>query len=137
MRIKNAIVVVVAVFLLVSCNTGEGKVGTSQQALFVTRPQSRVPLPNKPSNVAVADFNKDGRLDLIVASEQARTVTVLLGDKAGGAFRAGTAPAITLLESPGEMVLGDVNGDDRLDVALDSHDSYNVTLLLGVEGGFT
>ena len=34
-------------------------------------------------------------------------------------------------------MLGDVNGDGRLDLAWDFHDSYNVTLLLGqANGGF-
>jgi FG-GAP-like repeat/FG-GAP repeat len=124
----------IALFFLASCNNGETKV--TQQPIFVTRPSSRITLPNKPSNVALADLNKDGRLDLIVASE-ARTVTVLLADKTNDFFRAATARTITVPESPGDMVVGDVNGDGRLDIALDSHDSYNVTLLLGdVEGGF-
>jgi hypothetical protein len=137
MKVKgNVFVTAVAVFLLASCNTGQGKVGTSQQPIFVTRQQSRIPLPTKPSNVALADLNKDGRLDLIVVSE-ARTVTVMLADKGDVPFRSATARAVTLPESPGDMVVGDVNGDKRLDIALDSHDSYNVTLLLGdVEGGF-
>ena len=132
---KNASVIVVAVFLLASCNTGEGKVGKSQQPLFVTRPGSRIALSTKPSNVAVADLNKDGQLDLIIASEEARAVNVLLGDKTDAPFRAASARTIALPESPGDMVLGDVNGDDRLDLALDSHDSYNVTLLLGEANG--
>lgn len=133
MRKQNAFVTVVTVFLLASCQAGETKI--SQQPIFVTRPASRITLPTKPSNVALADLNKDGPLDLIVASEEARTVTVLLGDKTNGSFRAATGRPITLSESPGQMVLGDVNGDDRLDVALDSHDSYNVTLLLGDGNG--
>jgi hypothetical protein len=95
----------------------------------------RIALPNKPSNVALADLNKDGPLDLIVASEEARTVTILFGQKAATPFRATNAPTITLPESPGEMALGDVNGDHRLDLALDNHDSYNVTLLLGDGNG--
>ena len=134
---QKASLTIVAVFLFASCNTGEGKVGNSQQGAFVTRRGSRITVPTKPSNVAVADLNEDGQLDLIIASEEPRAVTVLLGDKADASFRAATARTIALPESPGEMVLGDVNGDDRLDVALDSHDSYNVTLVLGeANGGF-
>jgi FG-GAP-like repeat len=132
---KNAFVAVVAVFLLASCNTGEGKVGNSQQPIFVTRPGSQITLTTKPSGVALADLNRDGQLDLILASGEPRAVTVLPGNKAGAPFRAATARTIALTESPGEMVIGDVNGDDRLDVALNSHDSYNVTLLLGQANG--
>ena len=134
---KNASVTIVVVFLIASCNTGEGKVGKSQEPVFVTRPASRITLPIKPSNVALADVNKDGQLDLIIASEEPRAVTVLPGAKAEPFFRAATSRNIALPESPGEIVLGDVNGDDRLDIALNSHDSYNVTLLLGeANGGF-
>jgi hypothetical protein len=36
------------------------------------------------------------------------------------------------------MVLGDVNGDSNLDLAIDSHDSYGVILILGDgKGGLT
>ena len=134
---RNRFLTVVAVFLLASCNTGEGKVGSSQQPVFVTRPNSHLTLSTKPSNVALADLNRDGQLDLITASEEARAVTVLFGDKADKSFRAANARTIALPESPGDMVLGDVNSDGRLDIALDSHDSYNVTLVLGeADGGF-
>ena len=135
MSIKTKSIAVVAIFLLASCNTGEGKVDDSQQPLFVTRPASRITLTSKPGNVALADLDKDGRLDLITASAEPRAITVLPGDKAG--FQVASARTIALTESPGDMVLGDVNGDGRLDIALDSHDSYNVTLLLGqTDGGF-
>jgi FG-GAP-like repeat len=131
---KNAFVVVGAVLLFASCNVAETK--APQRPIFVTRQASRISLTNRPSNVALADLNKDDRLDLIVASE-ARTVTVIPGDKTDVPFRAATGRTLTLAESPGEMVLGDVNGDNRIDLALNSHDSYNVTLLLGDgNGGF-
>lgn len=56
----------VAFLLFASC-----KVGAPQESLF--RPAMVIPLPNKPSNVGLADLNKDGRLDLIVVSDEART----------------------------------------------------------------
>ena len=120
----------VAFLLFASCNAS-----APQESLF--RPRVVIALPNKPSNVALADLNKDGRLDLIVTSEEARTVEVMFGEKGDVPFRAATAQTVKLPESPGELVVGDVNGDGRLDLALDHHDSYNVTLLLGnANGGF-
>ena len=47
----------------------------------------------------------------------------------GGNFRASNP--ISTPDGPGDMVLGDVNGDGNLDLASDSHDSYGVVLLLG------
>lgn len=128
----------IALLVFSSCNAG-----ALQDSLF--RPRVVIPLTNKPSNVALADLNKDGRLDLIVASGEARTVEVMFGEKADVPFRVPTGSAAAAqtvrlpegVESPGELVLGDVNGDGRLDLAWDFHDSYNVTLLLGqVNGGF-
>jgi hypothetical protein len=122
----NTKLTAVVILILASCDAGER---TIQQPLFTPGPV--VKLASKPSNVALADLNKDSRLDLVVASEQARTITVMLG------FRAETARTIALPETPGEIVLGDVNSDNHLDLALDSHDSYNVTILLGDgKGGF-
>src|SRR5688572_18531041 len=120
-----------ALSMLASC-AGEAN---PQNSLF--QPAVRIAVQSKPSNVAVADLNKDGRLDLIVASEEARTVSVMLGEKGEVPFRAVSTQTITLMESPGEMAVGDVNGDGQLDLALDHHDSYNVTLLFGNgRGGF-
>src|SRR5205814_6385793 len=77
--------------------------------------------------------NNDGKLDLVVACAKGHCV-VLLGDGKGG-FR--PAPGSPLGYSGGEMALGDVNGDGRLDLVLAEHDSYAVTVLLGDgRGGF-
>lgn len=150
----------IAFLIFSSCNAG-----ALQDSLF--RPRVVIPLPNKPSNLALADLNKDGRLDLIVASEEGRTVEVMFGQQGDVPFRvataqtnatagtptssatvsapAGATPTTSGLtfklpegvDSPGDLVLGDVNGDGRLDLAWDFHDSYNVTLLLGqANGGF-
>jgi hypothetical protein len=77
-------------------------------------------------------MNQDGKPDLVVTSGQARTITVLLGDGGSEAkFRGTGSGALTVSESPGEMVLGDINGDGNLDAAFVTHDSYGVTILLG------
>ena len=47
----------------------------------------------------------------------------------GGQFRASNQ--IPLPDSPGDIALGDLNGDGNLDLALDSHDSYGVVVMLG------
>jgi hypothetical protein len=121
----------VALLVFSSCH-----VGALQGSLF--RPGVVITLPSKPSNLALADLNKDGRLDLIVASEEARTIQVMFGEKGDVPFRVASAQTVRLpegTESPGELVLGDVNGDGRPDLAWDFHDSYNVTLLLGTNNG--
>jgi hypothetical protein len=104
----------------------------AQQISFVPAPGSSIPVAGGPSNMAISDVNQDNKPDLMVASERARGVTVLLSqDKAR--FRASSSSPFALPDSPGEMVLGDINADRKLDLILASHDSYGVMLLLGME----
>jgi uncharacterized lipoprotein YajG len=90
----------IALLFLASCAAGTNP----QNSLF--HPAVRIALQSKPSNVAVADLNKDGRLDLIVASDEARTVSVMLGEKGAVPFRVAPNQTVTLSESPGEMAVG-------------------------------
>jgi FG-GAP-like repeat len=124
-----------AVLLLTSCSAGQANVGQANVSAPTSRPLF-APAPGPPikiagpSNVSVVDMNNDGKPDLVVVSERSRTVSVLLGDGVGQ-FRAEAARTISVSSDPGEMSLGDVNGDGNRDLALASHDSYDVTLLLG------
>lgn len=119
-----------SIFLL-SCNTGDAGLVTTQTPLFTKAPGSPITVAGGPSNVVVGDLNKDGKPDLVVTSEQSRTITVLLGLGGSDARFRGTGSSVTVSDSPGEMVLGDVNSDANLDLAFVSHDSYGVTILLG------
>lgn len=81
-------------------------------------------------------MNHDRKPDLVVACARTRSITVLEG-KGNGQFGAALSNT-TLAEAPGEIALGDLNGDGKLDVAVTSHDSYGVVLLTGDgKGGLT
>lgn len=102
-------------------------------APFAPAPGSPLAVAGGPQNVAAGDLNRDGKPDLVVACSKGH-LAVLLGDGKGG-FR--PAPGSPLKYQGGELGLGDVNGDGRLDLALADHDSYDVTVLLGDgKGGF-
>ena len=122
--------------LLVSCGAGQANVATQQQTLFAPAPGSPIAVGCGAGNVVVGDLNNDGESDLLVACAQERKLIVLLNRGGSeGLFR--TANSLQLTDPPGDMVLGDVNGDNKLDVAIDSHDSYGVVLMLGDgKGGF-
>ena len=89
-----------------------------------------------PHSVAIGDLNSDGKPDLAVAnalSSAHATVSVLLG--AGD----GTFAASTAFESghtPVAVAIGDLNGDDKLDLAVANYGYYpddagSVSVLLG------
>jgi len=80
------------------------------------------------NSVATADFNGDGRLDLVVANYPDRTVGVLLGNGDG------TFQPVTLFDSGANLAASvaadDLNGDGKADIVVgDSKDG--VSLLLG------
>jgi hypothetical protein len=88
---------------------------------------------NKPISVALADLNKDGRLDVVTANYGTTTVGVMPG-KADG-----TLGAMTTYPSGGNYSsictrLGDVNGDGRLD-AIISNSNGSIGMLLGKADG--
>jgi hypothetical protein len=123
-------------FWLLVALTGMLGCGQAGPALFVPTAESPIAVAGGPGNVALGDVNGDGKLDLIVASGKGKSITVLLG-QGDGRFRPAPGKPVVVPDHPSEMVLRDLNGDGKLDLALGSHDSYSVTLLLGDgNGGF-
>jgi hypothetical protein len=106
---------------------------------------SPFPVAPAPLAVAVGDFNKDGRLDLVTANRgasyggQSGSVSVLLGNGAGGFTKAPGSPfAVAGTGTPWSVAVGDFNRDGRLDLATANGASNSVSVLLGNgAGGFT
>jgi hypothetical protein len=97
----------------------------------------------QPTQLAVGDFNGDGRLDYaFTIDNNPGTLTVMLGNGHGG-FTEGPGSPITIGTYPtGGLVVGDFNGDGKPDLAAlnagDGSDPGTVSVLLGNgSGGFT
>ena len=73
----------------------------------------------RPISVISGDFNKDGKQDLIAANLFSGSISVLIGDGAGGFSMPNNIPVITnFVGVPGSVAAGDFNGDGNLDVAI-------------------
>jgi hypothetical protein len=87
-----------------------------------------------PCSIAVADFNLDGKPDLVTANQTTHNVSVLLGNGSGTYATAATFPSGAV--NPTAVAVSDFNLDGKPDVAV-SNISGSVSVLSGNgSGGF-
>jgi len=103
----------------------------SEAALFTLAPGFPLGIGGRPNDVAVADLNKGGKLDIATCND-GDTVTVLLGDGRGGFT---PAPGSPINVAAHLIAVGDVNNDRNPDMTLTHHDSFGVVVLLGAGDG--
>jgi hypothetical protein len=85
-------------------------------------------------DVAVADVDHDGKLDLVVANQDSGDIAVLLGD-GDGTF--GSPQRYSSLHGPVALAVGDLDRDGLLDVVAAHHDIRSLSILTraGGQGG--
>lgn len=88
-----------------------------------------------PTDLAVADFDEDGNLDVVTSNAQSvdDSLALLRGD-GDGTFQASTAFATTC-DRPESVVAGDFDGDENVDVAAACFFSGDVVVMLGNGNG--
>lgn len=100
-------------------------------------PEVTYPTGSAPYAVAVGDFNGDGKLDLAVANGCTNcpfggSVSILLG-KGDGTFQ--THVDYATGNNPAAIVVGDFNGDGKLDLSVVNTSDSTVGVLLGYGDG--
>jgi hypothetical protein len=97
-------------------------------AQFEIRGNSPVPQPQ--SSIAVADFNRDGKLDVAAITITGK-LAVLLG-RGDGTFRSAVYYEIdSEVESVRSVASADLNGDGSIDLAVADYLGGNIYVLLG------
>lgn len=79
------------------------------------------------SALGVADFNRDGKLDLVVGGDG---LAILLGNGDGTFQRAVTIPTVEF-DAPSTIAIADFNGDGNLDIAVSDGQSAMLAVFLG------
>ncbi len=87
----------------------------------------------EPVAIATGDFNGDGKLDLVTANAASNSISVFIGNGAGG-FAAPVTYA-TGGSFPDAVAVGDFNGDGKLDLVVANEHSGTVAVLLGNGNG--
>jgi hypothetical protein len=85
-----------------------------------------------PNDIVIADFNKDGNLDLGIANTEVSFLTVLLGNGKGQFQQAPNSPfRVNSKPHTHGIATGDFNGDGNLDLATDSWGENKVLIIFG------
>jgi len=124
---------------LVTANNGSGNISVLLNAMASGASTAAYSAPqafatgSAPSAIAAADFNGDGRSDLVVTNSSANTVSVLLNattvNATSASFRAQRSFATG--GNPQAVAIADVNADGRPDVIVANAADNSVSVLLG------
>lgn len=128
-RYPVLLIVLVLLAALLAAAIG-GRTALAATANFAAK-QDFATGPN-PRSVTVGDLNRDGKLDLAVVNLNSNTVSVLLNTTDAGV----AIPSFAAKQDfgtgagPVSVTVGDLNGDGKLDLAVASFNSNNVSVLL-------
>jgi hypothetical protein len=103
-------------------------IATTANAQLQFSAPANYPVGIAPSNVAIGDFNGDGKQDFAVANSGTGNVSILLGN-GDGTFQ--QAIDFTAGSSPAFVAIDDFNRDGKLDLAVANGSAKTVSILLG------
>ncbi len=116
---------------LVTPNPGEIGVLINRTGDDMAFTQAPPVLAETPFAIGLGDFNGDGALDILAASDEGSSrVELFFGDGSGG-FEGGENASFQVARGGKNLVVGDFNGDGLQDAAIASYRSSDVLVLLG------
>lgn len=123
---------------------GDGK------GAFAPTPSSPLKVGPSVRKLALGDIDGDGKLDIVAAEHDSHDLSVLIGDGAGG-FSKRDGEAISVMNGPirnpadntmgfppghtHDVVLADMNADNRLDILATTVSAHGVAVLLNQTDG--
>ena len=124
---------------VVAMTTNGGSI-IGEAKLFLDGPK-QYDTGDAPRDIAVADVNGDGKLDLVTANDGSNSVSVLLGTSPTGSSVTGNfgftdATDYAAGTRPSSLAIGDFNNNGKLDIAVTNLLANTVTVLDGEGNGY-
>ena len=110
-------------------NNGNGTFGTPYMYTVLNSINGLTP---NPASIALGDFNRDGKLDIVVGNTTANNIAFFAGNGDNTFAASVESPSLNF---PDSIVAGDFNGDGILDIAGVAPNFNAVELTLGVGNG--
>ena len=101
---------------------------------FSQAPNSPIHIGNRPTSVAVGDFNLDGKLDIAVTNAEDNNVVILLG-RGDGTFSPAPNSPLNAQLRPVAVAVADFNHDGKPDLAVANLLSSTVSIFIGDGAG--
>ena len=97
---------------------------------------SRHSAGERPTDMSVSDINSDGYIDVIIANHETSYITLLYGDGRGGFKHARHYPLNINVKPHLHVVqLNDLDGDNKVDLIVDSRTDKGLRVLVGLGNG--
>jgi streptogramin lyase len=106
----------------------------SGDKIFAVQNKYSTGLGSAPQSIAVHDFNKDKRLDVVVTNSGTDNIGVFMG-YGDGTFGNQTIYPTGDGSSPWSVAVGDLNNDGLLDIAVANRDSSDIAVFTGYGDG--
>ena len=87
------------------------------------------PAGTNPRSIAIVDIDGDGKLDLAIANSGSNTVSVLRNIGSSGIINFATKVDFITGTSPRSIAIGDIDGDEKPDLAVVNNGSNTVSVL--------
>lgn len=98
--------------------------------LFLVESTYSTGIGSAPSSVAIADFNNDTYLDIVVANSGTDSIIIFLG-YGDGEFESASNYSIGIRGNPSAVITGDFNNDRIPDIAIANYGTSKILVLYG------